>query len=435
MDGEMWSLFPGHNACFISNYGRIKSFVREKQRIIHQRVYRKGDIPILSFRVYVGCNGKEFTTAYAVYITFVGDLDFEKYKIVQKDGDGFNLHPSNLLAVKRRRYVMQEKKIEKQKEIALTATMYKYPYQNLSLVDMDGEIWEPFPDLPDYYAVSNKGRVKSLWRECRARDNSIRINAERIMKQRVQYAVNPHTKEKYCHLSVCTYAYEAKREFTVARLVYETFIGRIDVPALRVRYKDGNHFNNTPENLYLSSVSEIQNEMLQTGRRSRLSGCSNPEKWTQEEWTSFYDRTKKAVSQFDLDGNFVMTYESRNDAAKSVGIKEPASISAAITGRVHTIGGFQWRSGSDRSPMRPAKPIKPHLRKAFKPKRSAKYDLQGNLLKVYPSVCVAAKDNDMTNSYLYGLLQNPHRIPKGGKKFIWKYFSEEEEIPLKIEIE
>ncbi|MDL2305075.1 HNH endonuclease [Bacteroides sp. OttesenSCG-928-D19] len=431
MSGEVWKPFPLYDTCLISNYGRVKSLVCKKEKIIRQRVYQRGEIPILSFRVYVDCVDKEFTTAYAVYTTFIEDLDFERYKIIPKDGDGFNLRPSNLQAVKRHKYVMQEKRIQKQKQIALTATMYKHPYQNLSLVDMDGEEWKSLPDLSDYYMVSNKGRIKSLERVFENRGNLTRIK-ERILKQRVQINTNPYTKEEYHHLSICTRIHEVKREFTVSRLVYEAFVGSIDPHAnLRVRHKDRNHCNNVPENLYLSDISEMQYNLLKTGQRPRLCGCSNLEKWTPEEWYSFYDRTRKPVSQFDLEGNFIKTYESITDATNSIGIKQSSSISAAIHGRVHTVGGFQWRSGIDQSPMLPAKPIKAYQKKAFQPKKCAQYDLQGHLLAVYPSIAAAAKENNLKINYLYSLLNNPDRIPRGGKKFIWKSFREDEDVPMK----
>lgn len=39
-----------------------------------------------------------------------------------------------------------------------------YPYQNLDLVDMEGEEWKSCIDYDGYYEVSNKGRVKSVFR-------------------------------------------------------------------------------------------------------------------------------------------------------------------------------------------------------------------------------------------------------------------------------
>lgn len=430
MPGETWMSFPPNKMYFVSNYGRVKSLVREKEKITHQRVYQKGKVPILSFRVYTNTTGTEFTTAYAVYISFIEELDFEQYKIIHKDGDGFNLQPSNLQAIKRRKYVMLEKKIQQQKLIALTATMYKYPYQNLSLVDMDGEIWKSLPELSDYYVISNKGRVKSLERDFEIRGRRIHTK-ERILKQRVQVNTNPHTKEKYHHLSICTLMHGVKKEFTISRLVYEAFVAPIESSLVRIRHKDTNHLNNTPENLYPSTIGEMQNDLLRTGQRPRLAGCSNLEKWTPEERNSFYDKTRKPVSQFDPDGNFIRTYKSVQDAADSIGVKN-TSISAAIYGRSHTIGGYQWRSGTDQSPM-PPRPIKAYQKKAFKPKKCAKYDLQGHLLAVYPSVVAAAKENNMKKDHLYTALSKPERIPGGGKKIIWKSFSED--VPKKIKPE
>ena len=38
---------------------------------------------------------------------------------------------------------------------AADASMYKYPYQNLSLVDMEGEVWKELPQSNEYIQVSN----------------------------------------------------------------------------------------------------------------------------------------------------------------------------------------------------------------------------------------------------------------------------------------
>ena len=55
---------------------------------------------------------------------------------------------------------------------AVNASMYPYPYQNLSLVDMVGEVWKPLPGLDEFVMVSNLGRIKKLARWCYHSDRS-----------------------------------------------------------------------------------------------------------------------------------------------------------------------------------------------------------------------------------------------------------------------
>jgi hypothetical protein len=424
MDGEIWKPICGYNDKFyISNYGRVKSFTKfTSGKIITQRLYEKNEL-LLSFKITLNRHEKEYRTAAVVYDTFIKELDFRIYNIRYVDGNSLNLHPSNLKAYKRRNQVKKEKKYHKQQLIAATASMYRYPYQNLSLVDMDNEEWKPFSELPEHYAVSNKGRIKSLTREYTTTDGKRYIYESQILKQRVQVFVNPVTNEEYQHLSVYTHANYTKRNFTTSRLVYEAFIAPIDTanPRLIVRHKDSNHFNNTPENLYLTDQQELQVHLMKTGRRNWLIGSSDLSKFTHEDWMSRYDITRKPVSQFDLEGQFIRTFESRLDAANSVGITTPTLISSVLAGRFHTTGGYQWRNGADRTPMKPLKNPKKHQRKAFCAKKVAKYDLDGNLLDVYPSVTVAAQENDIELKRLYSYIQHPDRVPRKGKRFLWKY--------------
>ena len=53
------------------------------------------------------------------------------------------------------------------------------PYQNLSLMDMEGEEWKDIIGYDGIYQVSNMGRVKSLQRY----DSLGRLRKERILKQ------------------------------------------------------------------------------------------------------------------------------------------------------------------------------------------------------------------------------------------------------------
>lgn len=53
------------------------------------------------------------------------------------------------------------------------------------------------------------------------------------------------------------------------------------------------------------------------------------------------DKYKKAVIQYDLDGNEVARYESLTEAEKITGISK-ASILAAVAGRVRTAKGYRW---------------------------------------------------------------------------------------------
>ena len=71
--------------------------------------------------------------------------------------------------------------------------------------------------------------------------------------------------------------------------------------------------------------------------------------WTSEdadppgEYNAKSMNDKKPVLQFDLDGNFIAEYESLNEAAKAVGLKNVNSISRCCNGKQYTAAGYYWR--------------------------------------------------------------------------------------------
>ena len=428
MPGEDWKPLPGYEKAHISNLGRVKTFAcHPKGQIKAQRLYTKGE-GLLAFKIYVDGVEKEFRTAAMVYQVFVGELDFKKFNITYKDGNSLNLHPSNLLVVKRRKQVELEKRIEKALNIAATASMYKYPYQNLSLVDMDGEEWEPMPGKEEYYAVSNKGRIKSLERHGTKKNGTKLYHPPCIMKQRLQYSYNAFLKETSSFLSICTHVEGKKNEFMVSRLVYATFVELFDTesPYLVVRHKDNDSLNNLLENLYLAKKEEVSRYTMENNRREKNPGCSNPDKWTPAEWRQFHDYKMKPVSQYDQDGNYIRTFKSRQEAAESVGTT-PSVIASNTKGKAYCIKNYYWRDGESTAKLSDIK-----KRKTYHPfghKLTAKYNAQtGKLIRTYSSLTEAANDIQIPATMLSATI----RTGKIRGNNFWKYFKKGEDISQKI---
>lgn len=94
------------------------------------------------------------------------------------------------------------------------------PYQNLSLVDMPGEIWKPIPKYENLYHVSNLGRIKSLERKQYVVDSLGRKGEKTIAKTKIlkQSVIRGR---KYLSITLCKNA-TYRRQF-VHRLVLSTF--------------------------------------------------------------------------------------------------------------------------------------------------------------------------------------------------------------------
>lgn len=307
--------------------------------------------------------------------------------------------------------------------------MSQYPYQILHLTDMKDELWKPFPVLGDYYAISNKGRVKSLERDNVGGVINRRREA-RIMRQRIISKKNPLSGKIKQALYVSTCVEGKTKYHTVSRLVYEAFVGPIPKrPNAIISHKDGDSLNNTPENLFLTDFNELHIRLINDGDRKPFIDYYDMSKLTKEEKYALHESGMKPVSQFDLHGNFIKTYKSISHAARESGV-DLTSIGRTANGKAYTAGGFQWRYGHDQSPMKQAKTIRTYQNV----KRTAKYDLQGKLLTVYPSITIAAQDNDIEATRLFGMLKYRNRIPKNGEKFVFRSYFPDEEIPEEIKI-
>jgi hypothetical protein len=121
------------------------------------------------------------------------------------------------------------------------------PHQNLSLDDMEGEIWKDIIGYEGFYKISNLGRVKSL---SRLVANSLlnRMTTNKIHKSAV-------SNDGYTYVTI---SFKKKSmKFRVHRLVALHFI---DNPKnkLEVNHIDSIRLNNNVKNLEWVSKSENQ---------------------------------------------------------------------------------------------------------------------------------------------------------------------------------
>lgn len=132
---------------------------------------------------------------------------------------------------------------------------HQLPYENMLLMDLPDERWEPFPVAPynEHYVISNKGRVKRLPHTTIKSNGTITRLLEKIIKPGVHYKYNRSLNEKMYFLTCKIGTLESRKQFMTARMVYYTFVEPFDLedPEWNVRYKDCNGLNCVPDNLYL----------------------------------------------------------------------------------------------------------------------------------------------------------------------------------------
>jgi hypothetical protein len=127
------------------------------------------------------------------------------------------------------------------------------PHQNLSLEDMEGEIWKDIESYDGYYQISNFGRVKSLNREIIRSDGKKNKYKGRILKSHISkrgyYIVDIHINN-------------LRKTYNIHRLIAINFISNPSNKK-QVNHIDSNPLNNSINNL------EWVNNLENTCHRSK----------------------------------------------------------------------------------------------------------------------------------------------------------------------
>ncbi len=208
-------------------------------------------------------------------------------------------------------------------------------YKNLSLNNLTEEIggilyfeeWKDVKGFENIYQVSSFGRVKSLART-KIRGGKFKgvgtFLAERIIRQRVMVS------GKYCGVKL--FNGSKHMNATVHRLVALTFIPNPE------NKEDVNHiFGIKTDN----RVHQL--EWSTTGdniRHSFKMGFHKPHK----SWTEFGANNPKSkpVEQYTLDGVYIKTFGSQNEAMRITGVNQ-SGIWHCCTGKRKQASGFIWK--------------------------------------------------------------------------------------------
>ena len=124
------------------------------------------------------------------------------------------------------------------------------------------------------------------------------------------------------------------------------------------------------------------------------------------------------VEQYSLSGEYIKTYPSARQASLELGIL-PSSISNCINGKSKTGGGYQWKKvNSDKIISSISNNDKIFYSKVIK------YDLDGNILKVYNNLKEAALDINGSKSGICKAC----RKKVSYLNFLWKYEDDEQSL-------
>lgn len=101
-----------------------------------------------------------------------------------------------------------------------------------------------------------------------------------------------------------------------------------------------------------------------------------------------YARTAKPVIQYDLDGNFISTYRTTDEAEEKTGVSR-VTIQKVASGEYHRAGNYQWKyKTSEKIPKKIGAYKNPHTKEIFQ------YEYpSGKLLNIWKSARKACEKN------------------------------------------
>jgi hypothetical protein len=161
------------------------------------------------------------------------------------------------------------------------------PHQNLSLEDIEGEIWKDIEGYDGYYQISNFGRVKSLSRDV-FNGMGYYLKKEKILKGRI-------TKYGYINITI---TFNAKQYgLIIHRVVAQHFINNLKNKR-EVNHIDSIKLNNSVDNLeWVSSLENKchKNKFTLNKKTSKYIGVALNKDVKTKKWRSTIKIKKKII--------------------------------------------------------------------------------------------------------------------------------------------
>lgn len=153
-------------------------------------------------------------------------------------------------------------------------------WKNLSLENIEGEIWLPMPNYENKYLVSNMGRVQGLERTIGGKKNNPCKTKNKIMSQGIN-------NTGYC-VTRRTFFFNGKQTNLVHRLVAITFIPNpINLPEVNHIVENGNKQDNRVQSIIWSTHTDNINHAIQVlGLNSGIK--NHKSKFTKEDIIGIY---------------------------------------------------------------------------------------------------------------------------------------------------
>lgn len=130
--------------------------------------------------------------------------------------------------------------------------------------------------------------------------------------------------------------------------------------------------------------------------------------------------TKRAVNQYNLDGNYIRTFDSVYKAEKTCG-KYNRTIYHCLNGDTKSAFGYLWRYEED---YPAGGKIDPIYRRTPRGKAVAKYSTSGKYISRYDSIKDAVQEMSLSSTYMTAYRHIKaccEREEQYAYGFIWRY--------------
>jgi len=172
--------------------------------------------------------------------------------------------------------------------------------------------WKPIKDFENLYEVSNAGEVRSL-------DHIRRTGRSKYLQKGKLLKSGLNKKTNYLMVSLSKNGKSITKY--IHKLVAETFLDNPNGYKY-INHKDENTLNNNTENLEWCSAKYNANY----GNRNR----------------KIADKLSKKINQYDLNNNFIRTWNSSMEIERTIGIDQ-SNVCLCCNGKRNTVGGYKWK--------------------------------------------------------------------------------------------
>lgn len=182
-----------------------------------------------------------------------------------------------------------------------TAYGYKWKWEYIDFIPLDGEQWAYIPKFKGLYAASTLGRIAS----CQFHG----IEDFRIMTQSI-------SKRNYKFVKIRDWKNQYEKSYVVHRLVAETFIPNIENKPY-IDHIDTNLLNNNVNNLRWVTSLENQNNPITLQRLQNSITAYNK---SEQHKIDTIKALGKPVNQYNTEGILINSFPSISQASSILGI-------------------------------------------------------------------------------------------------------------------